>query len=94
MKHFRTVAYLEGSSFLLLLFIAMPMKYMMGMPLAVKMVGWVHGLLFVVYVVLLGMVRAEQGWSAKKTALAFLAAVLPFGTFVFDRSAHCGYASD
>jgi integral membrane protein len=86
MKNFRLVAYLEGISLLILFLIAMPLKYVYGMPMAVRLVGWVHGLLFIGYVAMLGSVRVEYGWSFRKTSLAFLAAVLPFGVFVFDRS--------
>lgn len=86
LKKFRIVGYLEGLSLLILLFIAMPLKYKMGMPQAVKVVGWVHGLLFMGYIGLLAGMRAEHGWSMKKTMWGFVAAVLPFGTFVFDRS--------
>lgn len=65
--------------------IAMPMKYIYGNPLAVKYVGWVHGLLFVVYVALLAILSSEHNWPKRRTAFGFLGAVLPFGTFIFDR---------
>lgn len=85
-KFFRITAYLEGISLLLLLGIAMPMKYVWGMPLAVKYTGWIHGVLFMLYVAILVPLSSERGWPGKRTALGFLAAVLPFGTFIFDRS--------
>lgn len=85
MKIFRWVAYMEGISFLVLLFVAMPLKYMMGQPLAVKIVGMAHGVLFVLYVCVLAIMRAEHNWSARKTLLGFAAGVLPFGTFIFER---------
>lgn len=82
---FRLVALLEGTSFLILLFIAMPLKYLAGMPLAVRIVGMAHGLLFVTFTVLLFGVAMERDWPLKKSVLAFVASLVPFGTFVLDR---------
>jgi integral membrane protein len=82
---FKVIAKLEGISFLLLLFIAMPLKYGMDMPLAVKYVGWAHGLLFVLYILLLIVVSVNHDWKIKKIFLAFVAALLPFGPFYFDK---------
>lgn len=83
---FRFVGYLEGASFLILLLVAMPMKYLLGQPMGVRIVGMVHGLLFIAYVGLIAVVGAEYNWSGRKKLMAFLAAILPLGTFVFDRS--------
>jgi integral membrane protein len=77
---------LEGISFLLLIFIAMPLKYGAGMPLAVKYTGWAHGVLFVLYVILLIQVWIEYKWKFTKVVVAFIASLLPFGTFVLDRN--------
>lgn len=85
-KAFRITAYLEGISFLVLLGFAMPMKYVYGNPAYVKAMGWVHGLLFIAYVALLDGVASMVNWPTKKTATGFLAGVLPFGTFFFERS--------
>ncbi|RYD79169.1 MAG: DUF3817 domain-containing protein [Sphingobacteriales bacterium] len=82
---FRKVAVAEGISYLLLLFVAMPLKYFADMPLAVKYTGWAHGLLFVLYAVLLIMAWMEQKWSFGKAVLIFLASLLPFMPFVVDR---------
>jgi integral membrane protein len=84
MKIFRLIALLEGISFLVLLFIAMPLKYMMDMPLPVKITGMAHGLLFTAFAVLLTMVHLQRKWPIKRTFLAFLSSFLPFGTFVLD----------
>lgn len=81
----RLVGLLEGVSFLLLLGVAMPLKYLAGMPSAVKYVGWAHGLLFILYVLALGQATAVQLWSPVRAALLFVAAVLPGGTFVAER---------
>jgi len=82
---FRMIAILEGISFLVLLFIAMPLKYMMDMPQAVAVVGAAHGLLFVMYGLWLVVVKFKYRWSILKTGIAFLASFIPFGTFVLDR---------
>jgi integral membrane protein len=81
----RIVGFLEGLSFLVLLGIAMPLKYLAGQPEAVRMVGMAHGLLFVLYVLLVIMATIEHGWSFKKAVLAFLASLVPFGTFYADK---------
>jgi integral membrane protein len=82
---FRLIALLEGISFIILLFIAMPLKYLAGMPLAVKYIGWVHGALFVFYVILLVQVWIEYNWKFIKVLGAFIASLLPFGTFYLDK---------
>ena len=80
----RIIAFAEGISFLVLLGIAMPLKYIAGIPEAVRVVGMAHGVLFVLYVVLLIQVAIERDWSWKKSILAFLASLVPFGTFYAD----------
>ena len=84
LKTFRIIALMEGISFLVLLGIAMPLKYMAGFPIAVRITGSLHGLLFVLFVFYLFQVRLDLKWDLKKTALAFIASLLPFGTFVLD----------
>jgi len=79
------IALAEGTSFLILLFIAMPMKYFMGMPLAVRVVGSIHGLLFLLYVAKLAKLRSAYQWDNTFSLLAFIASILPFGTFLFDK---------
>ncbi len=81
---FRVLGWLEGGSFLLLMFVGMPLKYMAGDPTAVKMLGMPHGILFIAYVILANIIAEELNWSLKVRVFAFLAAVLPFGTFVFE----------
>jgi len=81
---FRLVALLEGLSFVLLLFVAMPLKYIAGLPLFVKYVGWAHGLLFVLFFITLAHVYIEHNWSLKKIGWCVLASFIPFGTFVLD----------
>ena len=81
---FRVVAFLEGVSFLILLFIAMPLKYMAGQPGAVKHVGMAHGVLFILYLFALAHVMIALKWSIKKGLIALGASLLPFGTFMLD----------
>jgi integral membrane protein len=80
------VLLLEGVSFLVLLFIAMPLKYLAGAPLAVRIVGSVHGLLFLVLLYMLFRTHVEHAWPVRRTMAALVSSLVPFGTFVFDRS--------
>lgn len=75
----RTVGIIEGISFLILLFIAMPLKWIYGQPEMVRYVGSIHGVLTIVYIYLLVSVTARLGWSLKTAFLAFVASLLPFG---------------
>jgi integral membrane protein len=81
----RKIGIAEGVSFLVLLLISMPLKYYFGFPMAVKYTGWVHGLLFISYVSLAYYVKETCNWPVKKFLLAFAAAFLPLGTFLFDK---------
>ena len=80
----RIVGLLEGLSFVLLLFIAMPLKYAAGQPEAVRIIGMAHGVLFIGY--LLAILQAHLGydWSWKRSALLVLASIIPFGPFIAD----------
>ena len=75
----------EGISFLLLLLIAMPLKYFFDQPIAVKVMGWVHGVLFVTFVVLAWEFKTDRNKSMKWMGMAFIAAFVPLGTFWFDK---------
>jgi len=79
------IALAEGSSFLTLLFIAMPMKYFMGIPEVVRVVGAIHGGLFTLYVALLAVVHFRHRWSFLFSLYAFVASIIPFGTFILDK---------
>lgn len=81
----RAAGMVEAVSFLLLLGVAMPLKYFAGMPLAVTIAGWVHGLLFLLFLMSLLVAQGERQWPARWTAAIFVAALLPFGPFVIDR---------
>ncbi|MBS1738797.1 MAG: DUF3817 domain-containing protein [Bacteroidetes bacterium] len=85
---FKMAGIVEGFSYIFLLFIAMPLKYAASMPMAVTYTGWMHGILFMLYLLALIQVTMDLKWGFKKVALAFLAALIPFGTFIFNRSLH------
>ena len=82
---FRIVAFFEGLSYLLLLFIATPIKYLLSNEYYVKLLGMPHGLLFVAYIALAFVIRKDFNWNNKEFAIILLAAVIPFGTFYIDR---------
>ena len=81
----RSVAFLEGLSYVLLLFVAMPLKYLGGMPLAVRVVGSLHGGLFVWLAVLVLRGLTHRGRPFRWGVKVMVASLLPFGTFVIDR---------
>lgn len=85
LKRFCTVAFWEGVSYIVLLGIAMPLKYFADMPLAVKYTGWAHGVLFVAYVALLIKAWIEYDWSFKRVFVFFIASLLPFVPFVIEK---------
>jgi integral membrane protein len=80
----RLVGMLEGASFLLLLGVAMPLKYAFDLPLAVKIAGWLHGALFVAFVYVLSVAAAEASWSFKRVLAVFVSGLVPFGPFLMD----------
>ena len=81
---FRIIAITEGISFLLLLGVAMPLKYFAEMPMAVKIAGWIHGVLFILYIGALLHAGIKYRWSIEKMAILFIASLLPFGPFAAD----------
>ena len=83
-KTLRLVGLIEGLSFLLLLFIAMPVKYMMDNPVLVKYVGMGHGVLFILFLVVLFAVCEKQKWSLSMFIMGLIASILPFGPLIFD----------
>jgi len=76
----------EGISFLVLLLIAMPLKYYAGLPVAVKIVGWLHGVLFIAYIIAVFISIKPMRWNIRDVFIALVASLLPFGTFILDRS--------
>lgn len=82
---FRIIAISEGISYLLLLFIAMPLKYFASMPEAVLYTGWAHGVLFVLYLFALLNAWIAQKWSFLFAVWAFVASLIPFAAFVLEK---------
>ena len=81
----RTIAIIEGISFLILLFIAMPLKYAWGQPQAVRIVGMAHGVLFIIFCAALLHVTIIAKWPFGRSALLFFASIIPFGPWLIDR---------
>ena len=84
-KLLRILGNVEGVSYLLLLFIAMPLKYAYEMPMAVKITGMAHGVLFVAYCMVLALCMKKFRWKLGFGVYLFIATLIPFGTFVTDR---------
>jgi integral membrane protein len=80
----RITGFLEGLSFVLLLGIAMPLKYMMGLPQAVRLIGMLHGILFILYIILSVHVTLILRWPLRRMLFLWLASVVPLGTFYAD----------
>ena len=84
LRRFRVVSLVEGISTIVLFLVAMPMKYLLDIPLAVKIAGPLHGALFLRYVGMLVSTWASQGWRLRMFIVGLLAAIPPFGTLLFD----------
>jgi len=83
---FRQVALMEGWSFVLLLFVAMPLKYIFHIPEGVKYIGWAHGVLFVAFIALLALCTESRKWKISFALLCFVASLIPFGTFWLEKN--------
>lgn len=81
---FRIIAFLEGLSYILLLFVGVPLKYIGNDVSVVKMLGMPHGFLFMVYIAFIIVLRFENQWFKKYFILIALASVIPFGTFIVE----------
>ncbi len=80
----RVIGWWEGISFLLLLGVAMPLKYLADSPQAVRIVGMAHGVLFLLYIWAAIQAALERDWTWKRTLLVLVASLLPAGPFVVD----------
>ncbi|EAR01921.1 DUF3817 domain-containing protein [Maribacter sp. HTCC2170] len=85
LKTFRFTAILEGISYLALFAISMPLKYLAGLGEPNKYIGYAHGFLFVLYLVLAIVLTIERKWGIKRFIILFVASLLPFGTFYIDK---------
>nr|WP_201632904.1 DUF3817 domain-containing protein [Psychrobacter immobilis] len=84
LKNLTIAGYLEGTSFLLLLGIAMPLKYMLDIPEAVKYVGMAHGALFILYILMLLIATSKIKMPLWAMPAGVLGSFLPLGPFIFD----------
>ncbi len=82
---FRIIGFVEGISYLVLLFIAMPMKYILSIAIATKIAGMVHGLLFIAFIIILMQAAQKHNFSTKDSTIFFIASLIPFGTFFTDK---------
>lgn len=85
LRLFHISGFLEALSYLVLLFVAMPLKYIWDMPIFVRWTGSFHGLFFILFCLMIVIAGRDQRWSLKVMALAFVSAFLPFGPFIFER---------
>ena len=82
---FKITSFLEGVSYLLLLFVGVPLKYIGENDFLVKGLGMPHGLLFMAYIVLVLLIRKKANWDLRTTFIAMIASILPFGTFYVNK---------
>ena len=83
-SRFRLISFIEGISYLILVFIAMPLKYILGYVLAVKIVGMAHGVLFMLFVVALMMAENRYKWKFLSFQL-FVYSLIPFGFILIEK---------
>ncbi|MTH54743.1 DUF3817 domain-containing protein [Bacillus mangrovi] len=84
-QRLRLIGTIEGISFIVLLSIAMPLKYMADIPMAVTIAGSLHGLFFVLFILAVLHAAYRHRWSIIKMGLAVLASIIPFGTFFLNK---------
>ena len=85
LQKFRLINKIEGISFIILLFIAMPLKYSFSYPMATKIVGMLHGLLVFAFIYQIIEAKKEAGFTIKETALYSILSLVPFGSFYTDK---------
>ena len=81
---FRIIAFLEGISYIMLLFICVPIKYWGGDDQWVKLLGMPHGILFVGYILMAFLIKKEERWNRTELFIVLICSILPFGTFYID----------
>jgi len=85
LKKFRLINKIEGYSFIILLFVAMPFKYSFGFPIATKIMGMTHGILFMGFIYQLLEAMKDVPFSKKETLIYFVLSLVPFGSFYTDK---------
>lgn len=86
LNRFRIISYMEGLSYLVLLFIAMPIKYLGENPIPVKIVGMTHGILFILFMIFLFEAMKKQSWEKAYGIRLFIYSIIPFGSFAIEKS--------
>jgi len=81
----RIIAFMEGCSLLALVFIAMPVKYLLGIPEATQAIGLIHGILFIIFIVATLSISILYKWNVSRVLVVMASSVLPFGTFYVDK---------
>ena len=82
---YRVTAFLEGVSYILLLFVAVPIKYLLNEALYVKVLGMPHGILFILYILFSIIAKIKYNWSFRKFLVISISSLVPFGTFYIDK---------
>ena len=85
MDKFRLINFIEGISYLILLFVAMPLKYIFEYPIATKISGMLHGVLFIIFLIMLSQAIQKYKFSVKFSVILFVASLVPFGTTWSDK---------
>ena len=85
-SRFRLISFIEGISFLILVFIAMPLKYLAGIPLAVKIAGMTHGILFILFIIALIMAYKKYSWNNSLTFKLFVYSIITFGFILIEKT--------
>lgn len=85
LQRFRIISYIEGISYLILVFVAMPLKYLAENPYPVKIVGMTHGVLFILFVLFLLDVTRSLNWKSKFSIKLFIYSLIPFGSFIIEK---------
>ena len=86
LRRMRAVSLLEGTTLLLLLCVAVPLKHLAGLPVATAIMGPIHGIAFILYVWMLVQTVSMGGWTRVAAARMLLAAFIPFGAFLNERA--------
>ena len=85
LDRFRIISYIEGLSYLILLFIAMPIKYLLENPYPVKVIGMTHGVLFILFMIFLIESLRKYSWEHKFSLRLFVYSIIPFGSFLIEK---------
>ena len=85
LKKFKFINKIEGISYILLLFVAMPLKYSFGYPIATKIMGSIHGVLVFAFIYQIIEAKKDAGFTLKETAIYSILSLIPFGSFYTDK---------